>query len=327
MCYACSLTAQTSLPARPSAPSIAELHAAPSGAWAYQQSWSDAIESQHHKPPEQADASLAHHHKPPATSMPERAADMLGMPLGSAQLPWLQHAPPGGAFDEQASWHGSAQSVVARHPASYRADMSPPQQQRPQDAAGSWEPAAAQNRIEENLVAQVMLPIPEHGSWAAGSGSGSVHTPRQISRQGLERVSSWAASSLDQSHPATSLQHNLPPEHLQHGSHSGSHVSCLPAQQQDKWGHGGHLLDSLPGSGRIGVWATGQPAALEPCGEVQVQQESSGAQPLPTQHVPRHRGRRHKQVHCLCMTQCMTIQMGVICMLCAVRAPCWHSKL
>ena len=297
MCCACRVAFETSPPAI-----TAQLRAAPGGAWAQRQRWSGAAESQTHQPSEQADASLAHHHKPDqlASSMPERAADMLGMPLGSAQLPRLQHASPGSELGQQASRHGSAQSIHACHQGSHQADAQLPQQQRPQNAAGSWEPAAAQDRSEENLCVQAMLPIPEYGSWAAGSGSGSVHTPRQMSLQGLERVSSWAACSLDQSYPAASLQHSPLPEHMLHSSHNSSHVSCLPAQQQDKWGHGGHLLDGLPGSGRIGVWAAGQPAAWDPCGGAQVQHASSGAQPLPMQHAPRHRGRRHKQVRCLC---------------------------
>ena len=300
MCYACRVTPQTSPAAIPPAHSTAELHAVPSRAWAQRQRWSGPAESPPHQPSEEADASLAHHYKPDqlADSMPEQAADMLGMPLGSAQLPWLQHASQGSELVQHASRHGSAQSIIARHQGSCQAHAQSPQQQRPQDAAGSWEPAAARHGIEQSLDALAIHPIPEHGSWAVASGSGSVHTPRQ---QGLEQVSSWAASSLDQSRPAASLQHSPLPEHLQHGSHSSSHVSCLPAQQQDKWGHGGHLLDSLPGSGRIGVWATGQPEAWDPCGGARVQQGISGAQPPLMQHTPRHRGRRHKQVRFFCV--------------------------
>ena len=288
-------------------------------AQARDQSWAA---SEDHQPPgsqAQHPTHHAHHHKH-SSLVPEAAADRLGMPLPPQHLPWQNrpHAGPDSTPGMQALRHGSAQSVQARQQTGQALAQQPgltPGQPRaclPNPKAASAGTGAWDADLHPDEQAKAWSP--EQGSWAAAGGSCQSHTPRHIREHSFERVSNWAAASAAHSSPASGQVPAAQAEPMQplHSRSRGGTGPCLPAQQRDKWGQAVHSLDSLPGSGRIGVWSRWSPGRsgswaphLETClqhASPRTRMGGSSMQPaapgdwLAPVEATGHRGsRRHKQ--------------------------------
>ena len=285
-------------------------------AWGRDQSW--AASDDNHQPSEpqaQPPSHPAHHHKY-SGPVPEAAADRLGMPLPPQHLPW-QGQPHTGSAGIPCKRNGSAQSVQARQQISQVQAQQPGRASEQPRAHPSGPYTAAATRSAGALEAdlhpnkQAKAQSPRQGSWAAADGSCQSRTPRHIREHSFDRVGRWAAASAAHS-ASTSSQVPAPqPEPMQpmYSRSRGEPGTCLPAQQRDKWGQAVHSLDSLPGSGRIGVWSTGQAGSWNPHSENLGQpasprdpMEGSLLQPaapldwLQIAEAARQRGsRRHKQ--------------------------------
>ena len=314
--HACRGHASALRPPSSSAHSRSGSRAAPAQAWGRDQSW--AASDDNHQPSEnqaQAPPHHAHHHKS-SGPMPEAAADRLGMPLPPQHLPW-QGQPHTGSAGIPCMRIGSAQSVQARQQISQEQAQQPgraPEQPRAHPSSHCTASATrSAGALEADLHpnAQAKAQSPRQGSWAAADGSCQSRTPRHICEHSFDRVSQWAAASAAHS-ASTSSQVPAPqtePMQPMYSRSRGEPGTCLPAQQQDKWGQAVHLLDSLPGSGRIGVWSTGQAGSWNPRSESLEQPAASGTrmeggllQPaapgdwLQMAEAARQRGsRRHKQ--------------------------------